>query len=189
MKVVAFTGLAVLALAGCGQTASTPNEQAQGPTLAAKSDQPSAAPAPQPSVTPAIDLTPYIGKYPFDVVDGYRFLDNPVVTAAIAAAVPDPKVRSVVRYKDGELGIPIKRVKGGRILIWGGANHAEDRYNWSVVIDPDGAKPEACIYDGLGYDEVFQSSQWFEPGVPSIMKQGKCPSDPEDYPAADIASG
>jgi hypothetical protein len=189
MKVVALTGLALLTLAGCGQTAGEPDERAQGPKIEAKTATPSAAPTAQHSIAPAVDLTPYVDKYPFDVVEGHRFLDNPVVKAAIAAAVPDAKVRSVVRYKNGELGIPIKRVKGGRLLIWGGANRAEDRFNWSVVIDPDGSKPEVCIYDGLGYDEDFPSSQWFEPGTPSIMKQGKCPSDGEDYPAAPIAAG
>ncbi|AXB78659.1 hypothetical protein [Novosphingobium sp. P6W] len=189
MKVVAFASLALLAIAGCGQRASAPDEEAQGPKLAAETPRPSTAPAAQPSVAPAEDLTPYIGKYPFDVVAGHRFLDNPAVKAAIAAAVPDAKVRAVVRYKDGELGIPIKRVKGGRLLIWGGENHAEDYRNWSVVLAPDGSEPEVCIYDGLGYDEDFQSSQWFEPGAPSIMKQGKCPSDGEDYPAPPIAAG
>lgn len=189
MKVVALTGLALLALAGCRQTAGTSDEQTQGPEITAKTATPNATPVVQPSIAPAVDLTPYIGKYPFDVVEGHRFLDNPVVKAAIAASVPDAKVRAVVRYKDGELGIPIKRVKGGRLLIWGGENHAEDYRNWAVVLAPDGSEPEVCIYGGLGYDEDFQSSQWFEPGTPSLMKQGKCPSDAEDYPAVPIAAG
>jgi len=189
MKVVALTGLALLALAGCGQAASPSDEPTESPKAAAKTSEPSAPPSAIPPRAASVDLTPYLEKYPFDAVQGYRFLDNPAVKAAIAAAVPDAKVRSTVRYRDGELGIPIKQVKGGRILIWGGANRAEDYKNWAVVIAPDGSKPEVCIYDGLGYDEDFQSSQWFEPGKPGIMKQGKCPSDPEDYPAASIAAG
>lgn len=137
----------------------------------------------------AAGLDAYVGKYPFDVVNGHRFLDHPVVKAAIAAAVPDAKARAGVVFPDDGLGLPIVKVAGGRILIWGGDRRAEDRYNWAVVIAPDGSKPEVCIYDGVGYGEDFQASEWFEPGKPSIMKQGTCPSAAEDYPAADIAAG
>lgn len=137
----------------------------------------------------AADLDAYVGKYPFDVVNGHRFLDHPAVKAAIAAAVPDAKKRAEVKFDDNGLGLPIVKVDGGRLLIWGGAWRAEDRYNWSVIIAPDGSKPEVCIYDGVGYGEDFQASEWFEPGRKSIMKQGSCPSSDEDYPAADIAAG
>lgn len=137
----------------------------------------------------ATDLSDYVGKYPFDVVNGHRFLDHPAVKAAIAAAVPDAKQRAAVKFDDNGLGLPIVRVDGGRLLIWGGERRAEDRANWAVVIAPDGSKPEVCIYDGVGYGLDFQSSQWFEPGKPSVMKQGTCPSADEDYPAADIAAG
>lgn len=135
------------------------------------------------------NLNAYVGKYPFDVVNGHRFLDHPAVQAAIAAAVPDATKRAAVKFDDNGLGLPIVKVDGGRLLIWGGAWRAEDRYNWSVVIAPDGSKPEVCIYDGVGYGEDFQASEWFEPGRKSIMKQGRCPSADEDYPAADIAAG
>ncbi len=199
MKVLAFASLALLTVAGCGQTSSASDRNNAADEIAAVRNEPaiasgtSAAPGPSANVQHAggghVDLTPYIGKYPFDVIGGHRFLDNPTVKAAIAAAVPDPKERAAVKYEDGGLGTPIVKVKGGRLLLWGGENRAEDRYNWAVVIAPDGTKPEVCIYDGLGYDEDFQSSQWFEPGRPSVMKQGKCPSESGDYPAADIAAG
>jgi len=185
MKIATFAGAALLALSACAQAE---NSQA---------DEPEAAKA-EPKVAPgvaseaprsAVDLTPYVGKYPFDVVNGYRFLDHPAVKAAIAAAVPDAKQRADIDVADDGLGLPIVEVDGGRLLIWGGERRAEDRHNWAVVIAPDGSKPEICIYDGVGYGEDFQSSQWFEPGKPSIMKQGTCPSADEDYPAADIAAG
>lgn len=187
MKIAAFAGTALLVLSACGQAASAPAEQAD------TASQPGTAPNAPVSIRQAeggpVDLTPYIGKYPFDAVKGHRFLDNPVVKAAIAAAVPDTKQRAAVEFPDDGLGLPIIRVEGGRILAWGGAKRAEDRYNWAVVIAPDGSKPEVCIYDGLGYGEDSESSQWFEPGQPGIMKQGSCPSAAEDYPAAAIAAG
>jgi hypothetical protein len=137
----------------------------------------------------ATNLDAYVGKYPFDVVGGHRFLDHPAVKAAIAAAVPDAKQRATIDFAENSLGLPIVRVAGGRLLVWGGAWRAEDRYNWAVVIAANGTKPEVCIYDGLGYGEDFQSSMWFEPGQPGVMKQGTCPSDAEAYPPAEIAAG
>ena len=137
----------------------------------------------------AADLEAYVGKYPFDVVNGHRFLDHPAVKAAIAAAVPDAKQRATVAFADNSLGLPIVRVAGGRILVWGGEWRAEDRYNWAVVIAPDGTKPEVCIYDGVGYGQDFQSSMWLEPGRPGVMKQGTRPSAAENYPPAEIVAG
>lgn len=188
MKITAFSGVALLALSACGQATSASAEQAD--VVMSETGTTPGGPVGVREVGRArVDLSLYVGKYPFDVVNGHRFLDHPAVKAAIAAAVPDPKQRAAVVFEDDGLGLPIVRVDGGRILAWGGAKRAEDRYNWAVVIAPDGSKPEVCIYDGVGYGEDFQSAQWFEPGRPGIMKQGSCPSADEDYPAADIAAG
>lgn len=192
MKIPTFAGIALLALTACGQDDGQ-SETPLADTAATAKSEPKIAPSVPVSVKEAdrapADLSPYVGKYAFDEVGGHRFLDNPAVKAAIAAAVPDAKQRTVVKFADDGLGLPIVKVDGGRILVWGGAKRAEDRNNWAVVIAPDGSKPEVCIYDGLGYGEEFQSAQWFKPGQPSIMKQGTCPSTDEDYPAAEIAAG
>lgn len=188
MKIAAVAALPLLVLAACGQAESPAPEKVE----TAKSE-PAIAPSIPVSVKHAtrgpVDLTPYIGKYPFDVVNGHRFLDHPAVKAAIAASVPDAKTRAGVVFPDRALGLPIIKVEGGRILIWGGDWRAEDRYNWSVVIAPDGSKPEVCIYDGVAYGEDSDSSEWFEPGKPSVMNQGSCPSSAEDYPPEEIAAG
>lgn len=190
MKIATVAGIALLALSGCGQAESAPAEKSEAvhsePKIAPSAPAPVVA---NPAKAAPVDLAPYVGKYPFDVVGGHRFLDHPAVKAAIAAAVPDAKQRAAVAFEDNGLGLPIVKLGGGRLLVWGGARRAEDRYNWAVVIAPDGSKPEVCIYDGLGYDEDFQAAQWFEPGRPGIMKQGKCPSADVDYPAAEIVAG
>ena len=142
----------------------------------------------QGSASKAVNLSVYVDKYPFDAVKGQRFLDHPAVKAAIAKAVPDANLRKKIRTEDDSVNVPIV-LASGRILAWGGAKRAEDRYNWAVAIAPDGSKPEVCIYDGVGYGSDFQASQWFKPGQKSIMKQGKCPSSAEDYPPHDIAAG
>lgn len=188
MKLAAVALAALLPLSACAET-ETPKAD---PTKTTASE-PKIAPSIPISVKEArrgpVDLTPYIGKYPFDVVNGHRFLDHPAVKAAIAAAVPDAKTRAGIGFADRSLSLPIVRVAGGRILIWGGAWRAEDRYNWAVVIAPDGTKPEVCIYNADDYDGDYQASSWFTPGEPEIMKQGGCPSAAEDYPAAEIAAG
>lgn len=188
MKLIAATLAALLPLSACAE-AETP--QAEPAKTAAS--EPKISPSIPISVKEArrgpVDLTPYIGKYPFDVVSGHRFLDHPSVKAAIAAAVPDADARAQVVFADNGLGLPIARVAGGRILAWGGARRAEDRYNWSVVVAPDGTNPEVCVFEAVGDDPELWSSTWYAPGQPTIMKQRGCPSAAEDYPAAEIVAG
>ncbi|MDR6834144.1 MULTISPECIES: hypothetical protein [unclassified Sphingopyxis] len=188
MKFVTAALAALLPLSACSEA-----EAPQDGPIKTVASQPKITPAIPVSVKEArrgpVDLTPYVGKYPFDVVNGHRFLDHPAVKAAVAAAVPDAKARAGIAFADRSLGIPIVRVAGGRILIWGGEWRAEDRYNWAVIIAPDGSKPEVCIYDAGDYDADLQSSSWYTPGQPAVMKQGTCPSTAEDYPLADIAAG
>lgn len=188
MKFIAIALAALLPLSACAEAETPKAEPAK--TVAS---EPKISPAVPVSVKEArrapVDLTPYIGKYPFDAVNGHRFLDHPAVKAAIAAAVPDAKTRAGVTFADRGLGLPIVRVAGGRILIWGGEWRAEDRYNWAVVIAPDGTRPEVCIYDAGDNDGDYGSSMWFTPGQPAVMKQGTCPSAAADYPPADIAAG
>lgn len=186
----AILAAALIGLAACTQADDQQKNVAEPAANTAEARiaaTPDNAVAPKAATPRATDLSAYVGKYPFDKVDGHRFFEHPAVKAAIAAAVPDKKVASGVRTGDG-VNVPIVEVNG-RIIAWGGERRAEDRYNWSVVIAPDGSKPEVCIYDGVGYDDELQSSQWFEPGEPSIMKQGKCPSSSEDYPPRAIAAG
>ena len=188
MKLVTAAIAALLPLSACAE-AEAPQD---GPAKTAASE-PKIAPSIPISVKEArrgpVDLTPYIGKYPFDVVNGHRFLDNPAVKAAIAASVPDAKARAGIAFAERSLSVPIVRVAGGRILIWGGAWRAEDRYNWAVVIAPDGTKGEVCIFEAVGDDPELWSATWYAAGQPPVMKQGDCPSAAEDYPAAEIAAG
>ena len=90
-------GPALLALSACGPVNSAPAAKAE----VAKPDPKSATsiPAAREQAKPApVDLTPYIGKYPFDVVNGRRILDHPGVKAALTAAVPDVKTRADVAF-------------------------------------------------------------------------------------------
>ncbi|PKP87090.1 MAG: hypothetical protein CVT78_08110 [Alphaproteobacteria bacterium HGW-Alphaproteobacteria-17] len=180
---------ALVLLAACGQSDPAPRETPAEPVAGEPKISPSIPLSVKEARRGPVDLTPYIGKYPFDVVNGHRFLDHPAVQAAITTAVPDAQARARVVFADNGLGLPIVRVAGGRILAWGGARRAEDRYNWAVVIGPDGTKGEVCIFEAVGDDPELWSAAWYVAGKPAVMKQGGCPSSAEDYPPADIVAG
>lgn len=188
MKLIAAAIAMLLPLSACAE-AEAPRDKPVETVVSEPEITPAIPPGAKDARRGPVDLTPYVGKYPFDVVNGHRFLDHPAVKAALAAAVPDAKARAGIAFADRSLGVPIVRVAGERILIWGGEWRAEDRYNWALVIAPDGTKPEVCIYDAGDYDGDYQSSAWFAPGQPDVMKQGTCPSTAEDYPPAAIAAG
>ena len=135
------------------------------------------------------NLSGYVGKYPRDKVDGQRFLDNPLVKAAIQSALRNADDRSFV-YGTHGIEVPIFE-KNGRIVAWGAENRAEDSYNWAVAITPDGGKADVCIYKAAVPVEPddFPSSQWFSAGKESIMMQGQCPSEKADYPPREIVAG
>lgn len=188
MKLVAATLAALLPLSAFSE-AETPNTETAKTVVSEPKISPSIPLSVKEARRGPVDLTPYIGKYPFDVVSGHRFLDHPAVQATVVTAVPDADARAQVVFADNGLGVPIVRVAGGRILAWGGARRAEDRYNWAVVIAPDGTKGEVCIFEAVGDDPELWSATWYVAGRPAVMNQGDCPSAAEDYPAADIAAG
>ena len=93
-------------LAGC-HSSGTGNTGAPAP-------QPTPAavgsPGPAPTAT-ATALDRYLGHYPFDLVDGVRFLDQPAVVKAVAARVSDAAIRALVLGGDGP-GTPVARKDG-----------------------------------------------------------------------------
>lgn len=185
-----------LMLAGCGGLMGNSTDAAanagDGNTAKAVAAEPAASKV-KPAATndagrPAPSLAAYVGKYPFDTVNGHKFLDNPAVKAAIAAAVPDAKQRDFIYSNRGGINVPIFE-KNGHIVAWGGPHRAQDSANWAVAITLDGRSAEVCLYEGVGLGDDTPSSQWFTAGEQSIMKLGQCPSSEEDYPPKEIAAG
>ena len=190
MKLVAATLAALLPLSACAE-AETPNNETAKTVVSEPKISPSIPLSVKEARRGPVDLTPYIGKYPFDVVNGHRFLDHPAVQATVVSRRSRRRrTRASIAFADHGLGVPIVRVAGGRILALGWRmRRAEDRYNWAVVIAPDGTKGEVCIFEAVGDDPELWSATWYVAGRPAVMKQGDCPSAAEDYPAADIAAG
>jgi hypothetical protein len=116
---------------------------------------------------PRVDLSRYVGKYPFDTVDGARFHDLPVVHAAIEAAVRDPEIRSWILSDKTGPTTPIA-VKGGVLLSWGCEAHNCGAHNWTLVMRPDASAPQLCYTDDSGI-------RWFTNGA-LLAKKDPCPA-------------
>jgi hypothetical protein len=160
----AIVALAALLLAGCH--AANPGEQAT-PTPAATAT----TPAPTPAATPDAALTRYVGHYPFDKLDGTRFLDQPAVTAAVGKLVPDARIRALVLGGDGPTS-PVA-LQAGKLVAWGCETHNCGGHDWSIVIAPDGSGASVCYHDEATMKE---RARWYLAADRTEMREGDCPS-------------
>ncbi|HEU4960675.1 MAG TPA: hypothetical protein VFT56_09715 [Sphingomonas sp.] len=167
MRVTA--AMAALLLAGC-RGAQPANETAT-PSPAPRPNS-IAVPLPQASATPAASLGRYAGHYPFDAIDGVRFLGQPAVTHAVAALVPDAAIRAQVLGGDGPAA-PIA-LKNGKLLAWGCRTHDCGDHNWTVAITPDGSDSVVCYHDA---PTMQARSRWYVAPSRTEMRDGDCPSD------------
>ncbi|WP_152616380.1 hypothetical protein [Sphingomonas sp. ERG5] len=117
-------------------------------------------------------LDAWAGKHPSEKLDGMTFLAQPMVKAAVAAAIPDAKVRESVFSFNGP-DAPIVK-KEGRLLAWGCQEHNCGYHNWSVSITPDGSNAEVCSYR----NDVKPDgpSTWYVAGGKTEQRPGNCPS-------------
>ena len=70
-----------------------------------------AIPAGAPSTSPTPGLLHYLGKYPFDKVDGASFLTDPKVVAAVRASGAETRVQELILGGAGPQ-TPIRKVAG-----------------------------------------------------------------------------
>ena len=152
-------------LAGChsndARNAVTPTPQ---PTQATVSTSPA------PAAAGALDS--YLGHYPFDAVGGVRFLDQPAVTRAVAALVPDSKIRTLLLGGDGP-GTPVVR-KDGKLLAWGCETHNCGGHDWAILIAPDGGGANVCYHDAV---TMRDRARWYLTPNRTEMRDGDCPSE------------
>lgn len=152
-----------LLLVGC-QAADTGNAAAPTPV-----PTPVATASAQPRVVVA--LGGYAGHYPFDVVGGVRFLDQPAVASAVAALVPDAKIRALVLGGDGP-GTPIA-LQAGKLVAWGCETHNCGDHDWAISIAPDGGGASVCYHDAATMQE---NARWYLAPGRTEMRDGDCPS-------------
>lgn len=171
MKSTAFAALAAaLMITGCD--GRLPHHEKAKRVKVEEATVPEEAPpvvaaTPSPAATPHVDLSRYVGKYPFDLVDGKRFRDLPVVHAAIEAAVSDPAIRHwVISNKSGPT-TPIA-LKDGLLLSSGCEVDFCGPHNWTLVMRPDASDPQLCYTDLSGI-------RWFAGGK-LLARKDPCPS-------------
>lgn len=144
----------------------------RGPEPAATNDTgtPVQVPSPTPSATaaPLTDLSRYVGTYPFDLVAGTRFVDEPAVRSAVARVVPDAEVRDTVLSREATANPVIEQ--DGRILSWACEAHNCGPHNWAIAITPDGRDAAVCYYD-----QDANVSRWYPAGFRAPAPDG-CPS-------------
>ena len=112
----------------------------------------------------------YVGKYPFDKVGGQSWDKDPIIKAAITAAVPDKKVQERIFKGEGPT-TPIAQ-QDGKILSWGCEQHNCGPHNWTTFIDAQTGTAEICYYDS---DADSKQARWFKDGKES-RRAGECPS-------------
>lgn len=162
---LAAVAAALLALSACRQAPPAAENQLANPAAATTTRPP--APAPQPGAGVATDLARYDGAYPFDQVEGRRFLDEPAVRDAVRRLAPDLAVVARVFNENGPR-TPI-RLRDGKLLSWGCETHNCGAHNWTVLIAPGGSDAQLC------YKPDGQSPRWYGADPVGAPKDA-CPS-------------
>lgn len=179
----ALAGAALLALAACGSgddAAPPPPADAQGVDAQAAADRPAApseaaaAPAPADAVPAAKagdarGLAAYVGKYPFDKVDGVAWNDHPAVKAGLAATVKDAKVLKAIQTLEGPAA-PIE-MHDGKVMAWACQQHNCGPHQWAVLVDPATGATDVCYYDEAA---SATDARWFLAGGKEERRKGNC---------------
>ena len=150
--------IVALALAACGAKADKATADAPRsatPAVAAATGAPTDASGTKGASGPTAlsplpptagsKLASYVGKYPFDKVDGVAWNDHALVKAGIAATVTDAAVRKAIATTEGP-SAPIE-MKDGKVVAWSCEQHNCGAHQWSVHIDPRTGATDVCYYD------------------------------------------
>ena len=129
----------------------------------------------------AIDLSGYIGAYPFDKIEGYTFFENPVVKSATDGAAGDGISDWLA---DLEVGLPIEQEADGLIAIVCEQHNCAGN-NAAVAISVSGSLIAACLYSEDGEDDAAPGKvRWVNPDfnkqMDNLNDQG-CPQDASQF--------
>jgi len=154
--------IAALTLAACGAKADKAVADAPKSATPAVADASGTKGATGPTATSPLPptagskLASYVGKYPFDKVDGVAWNDHVLVKAGIAATVKDVAVRKAIATIEGP-SAPIE-MKDGKVVAWSCEQHNCGAHQWSVHIDPRTGATDVCYYDEAADRE---KARWF----------------------------
>lgn len=166
-------GSAALALSACGseKAPTAPVTDSKAAPAATATDAPaakaSATAAPVKAGAP--DLATYVGKYPFDKVDGVAFGDHPLVKAGIAATVTDARVRTAITTTAGP-SAPIEIIDG-KVASWACQQHKCGEHQWTIFVDPATGATDVCYVNDPA---MTNESRWFLAGGKEERRKGDC---------------
>lgn len=127
--------------------------------------------------SPAPALSAYVGKYPFDKVQGIAFTRHPVVVRQVQAAVQSSAIQSRVLDPDSTAGSIARQ--GDFIVSWACEPHNCGFHHWSIVLTGSGRKAAVCYYN----EDLTAGARWFVDGsVRFVDSEGNC--EVETVPAA-----
>ncbi|KTE24691.1 MULTISPECIES: hypothetical protein [unclassified Sphingopyxis] len=166
-----------LMLGACGEkaketpagAATTTAPAAEGtPPAPAAAAKPAEAPSPLPP-TAGSKLASYVGKYPFDKVDGVAWNDHALVKAGIAASVRDKAALKAITTLEGPSG-PIE-MRGDKVMSWACEAHNCGAHQWAVLVDPRTGATDVCYYDE---EADAAKSRWFLSTGKEEKRDGNC---------------
>ncbi|MBX8548127.1 hypothetical protein K5D68_00725 [Pseudomonas cichorii] len=122
-----------------------------------------------------IPLATYIGKYPWEKVNGVAFIEDPDVRAAVIKAAPSAMVSDAVLGED--MISPILKVDD-RLLASGWDRRSGGSVNWAILAALDGSRMALCYYE----EDDNNMAYWYLDGeiVVTTTDGRGCPSEAGD---------
>ena len=146
--------------------AATDTPTDAGPTKTAAGGPAETSPLPP---TAGTKLASYVGKYPFDKVDGVAWNDNSLVKAGIAVTVKDAAVLKAITTTAGP-SAPIE-MKNGKVAAWSCEQHNCGSHQWSVQIDPRTGATDVCYFDEAADPD---KARWFLANGKEEKREANC---------------
>lgn len=148
---------------------------ASAPADASASDRVEQSASPSPG--DGAGLSRYVGKYPWDKVDGVDFLHDPVVRNAVKQSVTDPGLQKLLLVEtEGATTGPIIESEG-RLLMSAFDPASGGDVNWALLVAADGSAAALC--HSTGVETGTHGAAWYQNGALRFTLDARCPHDAE----------
>lgn len=180
MRLAAFRNLplaCMLVLSACGSSEENKTDAAEGaasPPAAANASEPAATPSPAADAlgnaeNSGAGLAAYVGKWPFDKVNGVTWNDHPAVLAGIRKTVSDAAARKAILELEG----PASEIAlyQGKVASWACQAHNCGDHQWAVMVDPNSGATDVCYHNA---EKLPGKSRWFMANGSVEEREGNC---------------
>ena len=169
MRIV--TCLAGLALVACSP-ATADRADASQDVAAAPPSNAHADGSPVPAAPKS--LASFVGKTPYEVVDGQAFIDSPQVRLALESSGAPAKALALARDRD-TVTSPIFRSETALVASGYDPRSGGD-VNWALAITPDGQRAIVCYMEGpVGH--LYENGQRTHPVRPRCFYDAETAAD------------